>query len=111
MQQKQALAILGLFAISLGGFLGTGYVATSGSSGFEPAGAPQSRIAELEDAARSDNVTATNFKRLAAAYAEADRLKESVSAYVSAARLAPGDSEIQRALIRLKARAEASGRH
>ena len=111
MQHKQAVAILGLCAISMGGFIGAGYIATSAHTGLEPAGAIPVRIADLEDAARSENVTAANFKSLAAAYAQADRLKEAVSAYVSAARLAPGDNEIQRALIRLKARAEASGRH
>jgi hypothetical protein len=68
-------------------------------------------IAMLETQARNEPAKAMNFTRLGEAYKASGRLAEAVSAYVSAAELAPGDPDIQRALISLKAVAETTGRH
>jgi cytochrome c-type biogenesis protein CcmH/NrfG len=70
-----------------------------------------STLAALEDRARNEPAKAVNFIRLGDAYKASGRLGEAVSAYVSAAELAPGNTEVQRALISLKAMAEAKGRH
>ena len=48
------------------------------------------------------------LKSLGALYKEAGLYKEAVSAYVSASRELPGDREIQRAFIDLRARGHAS---
>ena len=68
-------------------------------------------LAMLETQARSKPPKAVHFMRLGEAYKASGRLGEAVSAYVSATELAPGHTDVQRALISLKAMAEAKGRH
>ena len=71
----------------------------------------ENNLAALENKARNEPGKALNFIRLGEAYKASGRLGEAVSAYVSAAELAPGDTEVQRALVSLRAMAEAKGRH
>ena len=84
---------------------------SQGEAGNSQTTAGRTTLAALEDKAKNEPGKAMNFIRLGDAYKASGRLGEAVSAYVSAAELAPGNTEIQRALISLKALAEAKGRH
>lgn len=112
MSANNTIRLLGLCAVSLCGFVALG---TWWSAIDSPSTARQdrdeSRLAMLESKARTEPAKAVNFTRLGEAYKASGRLGEAVSAYVSAAELAPRDPEIQRALISLKAMAETKGRH
>jgi hypothetical protein len=66
------------------------------------------KIQEKIDYLKSNPKDAAALKRLGALYKEAGLLKEAVSAYVSASRELPGDKEIQRAFIDLRARGHVS---
>ena len=68
----------------------------------------QERIQETIEHLRSNPKDGSALKLLGALYKEAGLYKEAVSAYVSASRELPGDREIQRAFIDLRARGHAS---
>jgi cytochrome c-type biogenesis protein CcmH/NrfG len=112
MSRNDTIALLGLCTASLCGFVALGSWWSAGDS---PSQAWRARdntgLAMLENKARSEPGNIVNFTRLGEAYKASGLLREAVSAYVSAAELAPRNPEVQRALISLKAMAEAKGRH
>lgn len=116
MTGKNRIALLGFIVAALVGFVAvgswwSGAVLGPEASSKATATRVEDSLAALEKKARNEPAKAVNFTRLGEAYKAAGRLTEAVSAYVSAAELAPGDTEVQRALISLKAMAEAKGRH
>ncbi len=112
MPHKDTVVILGLCVASLCGFIGVGIWSTADSVATAPLSAQDDPALDaLEKSAQSPSGTASTFKQLGAAYIASGRLREAVSAYISASALAPGDPEIQRALITLQAMAEARGQH
>lgn len=112
MPRKEAAVTLGLCSLGLLGFIGIGvWLTDSYPSQKERGSQVQINLGAYEIAARLEPTKAMNFKRLGKAYKMSGRLREAVSAYVAASELAPGDTEIQRALIKLRAMAEARGRH
>lgn len=110
MTRNNMVLILGLGAVSLFSFvmIGSWWAFPDQSA---PMPGVESRLGALENQARLEPGKAENFARLGAAYKAMGRLREAVSAYVSASELAPGNAEVQRALISLKAIAEVKGRH
>lgn len=112
MSRKDGIALFGLYMASLCGFvaLGTWWSETESRSVTRQA-RDEGSLVMLERTARSEPEKAGNFTRLGEAYKASGRLGEAVSAYVSAAELAPGNPDVRRALISLKAMAEAKGRH
>ena len=66
------------------------------------------RIQETITYLKSNPKDGRALKSLGALYKEAGLYKEAVSAYISASRELPGDREIQRAFIDLRARGHAS---
>lgn len=112
MSGKHTIALLGLCTASLTGFVAFGSWWSTG--GFDAASwrpPTETNLAMLENKVRSEPASVANFTRLGEAYKMSGRLTEAVSAYVSAAELAPRDHDVQRALVSLKAMAEAKGRH
>jgi cytochrome c-type biogenesis protein CcmH/NrfG len=110
--RRNRAALCGLGALALCGFVILGDWLSAGNRLPEPRLASDVKsLAELESKARDEPGNVINFTRLGAAYKASGRLVEAVSAYVSAAELSPRDPEIQRALVSLKALAEAKGRH
>jgi cytochrome c-type biogenesis protein CcmH/NrfG len=110
MSRKDTIMLLGLCAASLFCFVTIG---SWWASPDQPALGPSvdARLGALESKARLEPTKVENFARLGAAYKATGRLREAVSAYVSASELAPGNAEVRRALISLKAMAEVKGRH
>lgn len=116
MTGKNRIALLGFIVAALVGFVAvgswwSGAALSPEASSKATATRVEDNLAALEKKARNEPAKAVNFTRLGEAHKAAGRLTEAVSAYVSAAELAPGDTEVQRALISLKAMAEAKGRH
>lgn len=112
MSRNDTIALWGLCTASLCGFVVIGsWWSTSDSASQTWRAGAESGLVTLENKARSEPENVVNFTRLGEAYRASGLLGEAVSAYVSAAELAPGDPEIQRALISLKAMAQARGRH
>lgn len=72
---------------------------------------PDAQIENLLVQLQNDPRDAEAMKRLGALYAETGKLKEAVSAYVSASIENPGDAETKRALMELQARAQQKGKH
>ena len=68
----------------------------------------QEQIQETITYLKSNPKDGRALKSLGALYKEAGLYKEAVSAYISASRELPGDREIQRAFIDLRARGHAS---
>ena len=68
----------------------------------------QEQIQETITYLKSNPKDGRALKSLGALYKEAGLYKESVSAYISASRELPGDREIQRAFIDLRAKGHAS---
>ena len=110
MSRNNMILILGLSAVSLSSFvmIGNWWAFPDQSA---PMPGVEARLGALENQARLEPSKVENFARLGAAYKAMGRLREAVSAYVSASELAPGNAEVQRALISLKAIAEVKGRH
>jgi hypothetical protein len=112
MPSKEIVVPLGLCLAALLGFIGIGGWWTQVGPLVEKAGTrAEIDLGALEIMARLEPTKVMNFKRLGEAYKASGRLREAVSAYVAASELAPGDPEVQRALINLRAMAEARGRH
>jgi len=120
MSGKARITLSALFLSALLVFVAIGDWLSAQDPGGEPSRAQNSKtaatrvenaLAALEENARTEPGQAVNFIRLGDAYKASGRLGEAVSAYVSAAELAPANTEVQRALISLKAMAEAKGRH
>ena len=110
MTRNDKILLLGLSAVSLFSFvmIGSWWAFQDQSA---PMPSVEARLGALENQARLEPGKVENFARLGAAYKAMGRLREAVSAYVSASELAPGNAEVQRALILLKAMAEVKGRH
>lgn len=112
MPSKETVLPLGLCLIALLGFIGIGGWWTEVHSIKEKTiTRTENDIGALETRARLEPTKVMIFKQLGEAYKTSGRLREAVSAYVAASELAPGDTEVQRALIKLRAMAEARGRH
>ncbi|MDG2284388.1 MAG: hypothetical protein P8N43_02510 [Alphaproteobacteria bacterium] len=112
MPSKEIVVPLGLCLVALLGFIGIGGWWTEMRPIEEKAETrAESDLGTLEIMARLEPTKVMNFKRLGEAYKASGQLREAVSAYVTASELAPGDPEVQRALINLRAMAEARGRH
>jgi hypothetical protein len=112
MSRRDRAVLTGLGALALAGFVGLGGWVSAGDPdvGPRPVGSGAT-LAALEAMAQNEPEKVENFTRLGEAYKASGRLGDAVSAYVSAAQLAPRDPEVQRALVSLKAMAEAKGRH
>lgn len=117
MSRFESLALLFVSAVMCSAFVGAGiwFVPDTRVSGapvaVQPGRAIEAQIDETIAYLQTSPKDGDAMKRLGRLYAEAGRLKEAVSAYVSASMELPGDSEIKRALIELQARAQQKGKH
>lgn len=117
MSRNDTLALLLASAAACSVFAGAGTWIASSPSDSAPSSAastllsPDAEIENLIVHLQNSPGDADAMKRLGALYAQTGKLKEAVSAYVSASIERPGDAETKRALMELQARAQQKGKH